>query len=88
MLVFTEEQMRKEEERGFLSGISYEQMMRTAGENAAAGASSPQEVMDVWMNSPGHRQNILNPDFRYLGVGYAYVSDSQYNNYWIQIFSD
>lgn len=35
MLVFTEEQMRKEEERGFLSGISYEQMMRTAGENAA-----------------------------------------------------
>lgn len=59
----------------------------TAGENAAAGASSPQEVMDVWMNSPGHRQNILNPAFRYLGVGYAYVPNSEYNNYWIQIFA-
>lgn len=60
----------------------------TAGENAAAGASSPQEVVDIWMNSSGHRQNILNPKFRYIGVGYAYVPNSQYNNYWIQIFSD
>ncbi|MFD2422750.1 CAP domain-containing protein [Amycolatopsis pigmentata] len=38
-------------------------------ENVARGQKSPQSVMDAWMNSPGHRANLLNADFRAIGVG-------------------
>ena len=58
-------------------GISY----RTAGENIARGQRTPLEVMDAWMNSAGHRANILNASFTQIGVGY--VSDG---NYWTQMF--
>jgi uncharacterized YkwD family protein/spore coat assembly protein SafA len=58
-------------------GISF----RTAGENIAKGQRSPQEVMQSWMNSPGHRQNILKSDFTHIGVGYC----SQ-GNHWVQMF--
>lgn len=58
-------------------GISY----RTAGENIARGQRTPQEVMNDWMNSSGHRANILNASFTQIGVGY--VSDG---NYWTQMF--
>jgi uncharacterized protein YkwD len=44
---------------------------RRIGENIAEGQFSVDEVMDTWMNSPGHRKNILDPDFRELGVGLA-----------------
>jgi uncharacterized protein YkwD/outer membrane protein assembly factor BamB len=43
----------------------------TIGENLAAGQKSPQEVVNAWMSSPGHRENILSPDFRDIGVGLA-----------------
>jgi uncharacterized protein YkwD len=43
----------------------------TIGENIAAGQKSPQEVVDDWMNSPGHRENILNPAFQDIGIGLA-----------------
>ncbi|MFE4710046.1 MULTISPECIES: CAP domain-containing protein [unclassified Paenibacillus] len=56
-------------------GITY----RAAGENIAMGQRSPEEVMTAWMNSPGHRANILNKDFNYIGVGFD-------NNYWVQEF--
>ncbi|PKM63217.1 MAG: hypothetical protein CVU97_01405 [Firmicutes bacterium HGW-Firmicutes-21] len=58
-------------------GISY----RTAGENIAKGYSTPQAVVDGWMNSSGHRANILNSAYTQIGVGY--VSDG---NYWTQMF--
>ncbi|MFC4386213.1 CAP domain-containing protein [Gracilibacillus marinus] len=48
-------------------GISY----RTAGENIAKGQQSPEEVVQAWMNSEGHRKNILNPDFTHIGIGYV-----------------
>ena len=51
----------------------------------AAGQSSPQNVMDSWMNSPGHRKNILNPDFEYIGVGLA--RGGSYGIYWAQEFA-
>ncbi|MBR4336187.1 MAG: LysM peptidoglycan-binding domain-containing protein [Clostridia bacterium] len=54
---------------------------RTAGENIAMGYPTPQSVVDGWMNSEGHRKNILNPAFTVIGVGY--VSDG---NYWTQMF--
>ncbi len=58
-------------------GISY----RTAGENIAKGYRTPSEVVNGWMNSSGHRANILNASFTQIGVGY--VSDG---NYWTQMF--
>jgi len=55
------------------------------GENAAAGYSSPAAVMQGWMNSPGHRDNILNPATRAIGVGF-YQGNGDYHNYWVQDF--
>lgn len=59
---------------------------RTCGENIAAGHASASETVEQWMNSEGHRENILNPDFRELGVGYAYEDYSTYHHYWVQLF--
>ncbi|GAA4351362.1 hypothetical protein GCM10023145_15470 [Angustibacter luteus] len=54
------------------------------GENIAAGQRSPAAVMDSWMNSPGHRANILNCGFSKLGVGVA--RGGSYGVYWTQDF--
>lgn len=61
-------------------GVSY----RTAGENIAAGQRTPQEVMNAWMNSSGHRANILNKNYTELGVGY--YKGGYYGHYWTQTF--
>lgn len=58
-------------------GIQY----RAAGENIAMGQRTPQQVVNAWMNSDGHRRNIMNPQFTHIGVGY--VADG---NYWTQQF--
>lgn len=53
------------------------------GENIAAGQANAEEAMDSWMNSPGHRANILDSRYRSIGVG----SFTQgYQNYWVQVF--
>jgi uncharacterized YkwD family protein/spore coat assembly protein SafA len=57
---------------------------RTAGENIAAGQQTPKAVMNGWMNSAGHRKNILSPDFTHIGVGYAKGGSKGY--YWTQQF--
>ena len=59
---------------------------RIVGENIAAGQRSSNEVVAAWMNSKGHRENILNPNFKELGMGYLYLPDSQYKHYWAQLF--
>lgn len=61
-------------------GVSY----RGAGENIAYGQTSPQEVMNGWMNSDGHRANILSSNFTTLGVGYTVVNGTPY---WVQMFT-
>ena len=58
-------------------GISF----RSAGENIARGYATPQAVVNGWMNSSGHRANILNAGYTHIGVGY--VSGG---NYWTQMF--
>lgn len=58
-------------------GITY----RSAGENIARGQATPQKVVDAWMNSSGHRANILNSSFTHIGVGYA-----ENGRYWTQMF--
>lgn len=58
-------------------GIAY----RSAGENIARGYATPQAVVNGWMNSSGHRANILNASFTQIGVGYVAAG-----NYWTQMF--
>jgi len=58
-----------------------------AGENIAAGQSTPAAVMDSWMNSPGHRANIMSSEFKKLGVGFVKASQG-YQYYWVQMFTD
>ncbi len=55
-----------------------------AGENIAAGQPSPADVMESWMNSPGHRQNILSGNFQHMGVGYS--AGGSYGTEWVQLF--
>lgn len=57
---------------------------RMAAENIAAGYRSPQQVVDGWMNSPGHRRNILNCGLTEIGIGYA--TGGGYGVYWTQDF--
>lgn len=56
-----------------------------AGENIAWGQVSPEKVMEAWMNSEGHRANILNPKFTKIGVGHYQNSNGR--NYWVQLFT-
>lgn len=62
-------------------GVDYQ----SAGENIAAGQKSASEVMQSWMNSSGHRANILSPKYTKLGVGY-YDAGSK-APYWVQEFT-
>lgn len=61
-------------------GINY----TAAGENIAYGQKTPDEVMNGWMNSSGHRANILNSNFTEIGVGVA--QDKNGTPYWVQMF--
>ena len=54
------------------------------GENIAAGQKTPAEVMNAWMNSAGHKANILSADFSSIGVGVVKVGSTIY---WVQIFA-
>ncbi|WP_153732495.1 CAP domain-containing protein [Sporosarcina obsidiansis] len=60
-----------------MNGITY----RAAAENIAMGQRTAQEVVTAWMNSEGHRKNILTPGFTHIGIGY----DAN-GNYWTQQF--
>lgn len=64
-------------------GIRY----MSAGENIAAGYATPAAVMTGWMNSEGHRANILKSGFGKLGVG-LFKADDSYRYYWVQLFTN
>lgn len=64
------------------AGISYS----GAAENIAAGYGSAAAVMNGWMNSPGHRANILSPTLTEIGIGVRQGSTGQYGMYWTQVF--
>ncbi|MBT3155145.1 hypothetical protein HTV45_30445 [Streptomyces sp. CHD11] len=57
---------------------------RTVGENIACGQRSAAEVVEGWMNSPGHRANILKAGFTHIGVGFA--GGGRAGTYWTQLF--
>ena len=56
------------------------------GENVARGQRSPEAVVEAWMNSPGHCRNIMDGDFRVIGIGHAWTDEDQYKAYWTQKF--
>jgi len=66
------------------AGITY----RFAGENIAAGQSTPEKVVNSWMNSEGHRKNIMSEDYKKIGIGYTYADGTTFTHYWSQIFTD
>ena len=59
------------------NGVTY----KSAAENIAMGQRTAEEVVKGWMESPGHRQNILTPEFTHIGIGY-----DKNGNYWTQQF--
>lgn len=60
------------------------------GENIGAGYASPEAAFEGWINSSGHRENILNPNYTEIGVGYVLLENDtgsvNYNHYWTQVF--
>lgn len=63
------------------SGVSY----LRAGENIASGQKSASEVVNAWMNSPGHRANILNSSYSRIGSASVNINGTLY---WVQLFAD
>lgn len=62
-----------------------------SAENIAAGHPTPEAVVQGWIDSPGHRANLLNPNLREIGVGHYFLAkdtgDINYHNYWTQVFA-
>lgn len=56
------------------------------GENIASGQKTPEDVVNAWMNSSGHRANILSSNYSRIGVGY--VTNSNGTSYWTQMFAN
>jgi uncharacterized protein YkwD len=73
-------------DRAKASGYQFSRL----GENIAAGYATPEDVVQGWLNSPGHRANILNPSYREIGIGYYYLANDtgnvNENFYWTQDF--
>ncbi len=63
-------------------GINY----YCCGENIAAGISNAEDVVEMWVNSPAHYENIIDVNFTQLGVGYYYDSKSVFKHHWVQLF--
>lgn len=74
-------------------GSTFDQRIRTVGyrfstaaENIAAGYTTPSTVVDGWINSPGHRANMLNPNVQEIGVGHVFLGTDpgveQWQHYW------
>jgi len=63
---------------------------RALGENIAVGQRTPEQVVQAWLASPGHRKNILNPNFAEIGIGYKFLRNDRgsinFNHYWTQVF--
>jgi uncharacterized protein YkwD len=59
---------------------------RSAGENIAAGQPRAQDAVQGWIRSPGHCANLMSPNFRAMGIGFAVNPDSPSGIYWVQTF--
>ena len=68
----------------------YSLSLKIKAENIAAGQKTPKNVVNAWMNSPKHRENMLNPKYTTIGIGFTKMSNDpkKYNYYWVQVFGD
>jgi len=66
---------RPDGRRCFTVFADYSIIYRAAGENLSLGYTTPEAVVKAWMDSPSHKKNILDPDFKYIGIGF-YVNNS------------
>ena len=58
----------------------------SVGENVAAGREAPEQVFQQWMDSPGHRDNMLAADYSEVGIGYILdVAGTTYDHYWVLV---
>lgn len=73
---------RTPDQRVSATGYTWTRM----AENIATGNTTPEEVVAGWLQSPGHCANIMSPNLKELGVGYAYNAGSSYGHYWVQDF--
>lgn len=62
-------------------------LWEAAGENIAAGQDNPEEVINAWWNSAGHKKNMLDSDFTHLAAGYTYNENTNYKEHWVQMFT-
>jgi uncharacterized protein YkwD len=70
--------MQRAEAAGYRGGF--------VGENIAAGQRTPREVVQAWIDSPGHCLNVMDPRYRFLGVGFVHEDGDTYRDYWTQNF--
>lgn len=70
-------------DRASIQGYTWQ----AVGENLAAGSTSVAETFDLWWQSPGHKANILNPDFREAGLSHIFQAGSQWGHYWTMVFA-
>jgi uncharacterized protein YkwD len=68
-----------------VAAASYLAMM--SAENIARGQATPADVVAGWMDSPGHRANILNGELREIGGGYAHTPNDECHHYWTHVFA-
>src|SRR5690606_27725709 len=62
-------------------------LVLASAENIASGQPDPATVVEGWLNSPGHRANILNPELTEIGAGYAYTTTGDYHHFWTHVFA-
>lgn len=72
---------RRADARARMVGYEFEWL----GENLAAGQSSLERALQAWLNSPSHRENLLHPAYRELGLGYTRLEGSRYGFCWAQL---
>jgi uncharacterized protein YkwD len=70
---------------GRLAAVGY--LAVRSAENLARGQPNANDVVAGWMDSPGHRANILNPELRAIGAGYAFTPNDEYHHYWTHVFA-
>jgi uncharacterized protein YkwD len=62
-------------------------LAQASAENIARGQADPASVVEGWLKSPGHRANIMNPELREIGAGYAVIATPPYFHYWTHVFA-
>ncbi len=66
--------------------VGYQEKL--VGENIAYGPKSAEEVVQGWLDSPGHCENIMDPRFAEMGIAYAAGHASKRGLYWVQVLAD